>query len=90
MWARRIVSGAASESPKKRTLPAVKGSFIAPTVYRYTQVDAVLTVVDVLGAEAFKQGVTRFEDVFGRSAHADERAVFTAFVAEFRGYRYRQ
>ena len=31
-WARRMVAGAASEMPKKRTLPAATSSAIAPQV----------------------------------------------------------
>ena len=53
-WARRMVSGPASDRPMWRTLPSATSSARAPTVVldRRVRVDAVLVVqVDVVGAQ---------------------------------------
>src|SRR6266481_1986789 len=64
-WARRMVSAAASERPKWRTLPAAIRSFTAPaTSSMDVRIDAVLVEkIDVVRAEASQHRVRYALDV---------------------------
>jgi hypothetical protein len=83
-----MVSGAASESPRWRTLPASTSSAMAPTVSSIGTfaVDAVLVVkVDHIHAEALQGGVAARPNVFRVAANAEEVALLVADVAELGG-----
>ena len=65
-WARRIVSGPASDRPMCRTLPSATSSARAPTVSSIgrVRVDPVLVVeVDAVGAEPLQGALDRGADV---------------------------
>ena len=74
--ARRIVSGAASLSPRWRTLPSLDqlGHRADRLLDRHVGVDAVLVVeVDVVGAEALQRALDRAADVLGRAVERTDR-----------------
>ena len=85
--ARRIVAGAASDKPRKRTLPARTSSAIAPTVSSIgvSRIDAMLVVeVDHVDAEPREARLARLPNVLRPAVDALERAVRVAHVAELR------
>ena len=87
-WARRIVSAAASDRPRWRTLPAStsSGHRADGLLDRDRRVDPVLVVeVDVVDAEPLQRGVARGPDVVGAAVDADPAAVGVALVAELGG-----
>ncbi len=84
-WARRTVSGAASERPEIADLALLDelGHGSDGLLDGHVRVDAMLVVeVDVLDAETLKRGVAGLMHVLGIAAHAQALAVLTPHVGE--------